>query len=444
MENEYRQIERMLYHNPIINMDEFPPLDDCELAIQDMESLTFDYFSNSLAYTYIRIHNGKWFVDIYFYFELNDQIHKEHFIIAPGFQMTEEDEKSFLVFLTTDMILFKDRVCEDYVGEIAKAAPELNIKDYKNISIALSHTYFASFRSGIREQLFKAGLEYVAMEIDFLDGWNIIGRNVEEAFDIPIKLLRKLNYHGGIENVLGTKYRKKNALMVYKQYHSILNNLDKVNEFQIYYLRECMKEEKVVDKKFLIELADLESGEDPEDEEYIDGYEVYGQIKEYQLLCDEVNGYEAIFPKYPSLAGNDYGRFYETYCILKSYVVHQTEFEREMEQYARKCKKYIYEDSDYIICIANSVKDIFEESNQQHNCLFYYLTSIIEGEMTVVFMREKTNRNKSLVTMEIDGDSIKQAKACCNASPSIKEMKFIEKFAKAKGLKYSGLEHAGG
>ena len=64
--------------------------------------------------------------------------------------------------------------------------------------------------------------------------------------------------------------------------------------------------------------------------------------------------------------------------------------------------------------------------------------------MTVVFMREKTNKNKSLVTMEIDGDSIKQAKACCNASPSIKEMKFIEKFAKAKGLKYSGLEHAGG
>ena len=46
---------------------------------------------------------------------LNNRINMKRFIIAPGFQMDEKDEKDFSVFVKADFILFNTRVCPDYV-----------------------------------------------------------------------------------------------------------------------------------------------------------------------------------------------------------------------------------------------------------------------------------------------------------------------------------------
>lgn len=433
----------MIYRNTTIDIAEFPSLDDFTLAIQRQESQNFKYLLNCLVYTYIREYNGKWFVDCYFYYEdlAYGKICMERFIIAPEFQMREERERRFLAFVNMDCILHNYRVCDNYVEEISKVAPELNMKHYNNIGTALCHTYFASFKSGIREQLFKAGLESIAMDLELINGCNIIAGNVEEAFNVPIKLLRKLNYHRGIENVLVSESGRNNAVTVYKNYHGILNDIDSLNEFQIHYLLECISKDEKVDKKLLKELAALESGWDEEGDEYVNGYDVYKQLREYQKLCDKVNCYKRIFPKYPSLAADDIERFYEINSFLKSYIEHEAEYAQKMKQYARECKKYIYEDSDYEICIAKSPKDILEESEHQHNCLYQNMLQIIGGEITIVFIRSKANRNKSLVTIEIKDGYIKQAASCCNKPPTLKEMRFIEKFAKEKGLIYNGLEH---
>ena len=179
-----RQIERMIYPNFTLSIADYPLLDRNVFEAQELESLAFDYSTNSLCYTYIREYNGGWFVDIYYYYAsyLNNRINMKRFIIAPGFQMDDKDEADFSVFTKADFILFNTRVCPDYVKEISDMAPDINMKPYKNVGFALFYTYYASFRSGIRELLLKAGLEYVAIDVSTVAGWNMIASNIEDAF----------------------------------------------------------------------------------------------------------------------------------------------------------------------------------------------------------------------------------------------------------------------
>lgn len=439
-----RRIERMFFNNPTINAEDYPPLEEALFEIQEMESMTFDYSFDSLCYIYVRDHNERWFVDVYCYYASYEDniIHMKRFVIVPGCQMTEKDEENFFAFVNSNCVMFNTRTCRDYIKKINYLAPDIHIKTYKDIGLALFHTYYASFRSGIRELLLKAGLEYIAIDLSYVDGWNIIARNIEDAFGVPIKLLRKLNYHGGIEKIVSGEQIRDSAVMVYKKFNSILNDVETINEFQIYYMNQCADYERSVDKKLLRELADLESGWDPDAEEYINGFDVYNQLMEYQELCNEVGCCKTIFPRYPSLAMEDMERFYETYRLLRSYIEYEEKFDERMRKYYQACIKYVYENSEYEIIAPSSIKDILEESECQHNCLYQYVMEIIEGRMTVLFMRNKAKRKKSLVTIEIDKGVIKQARAACNHSPAIKEMEFIDAWAKVKGLKYHDYEQA--
>lgn len=427
-----RQIERMFFRNPTLSIDAYPLLDKDLFEIQELESLAFDYTENSLCYTYIREFNRTWFVDIYFYYVdyYDKQINKRRFIIAPGFQMNEKEEKAFLAFVRMNFVLFNTRVCDDYVQEISYVEPGINMKSYKDNGLALFHTYFASFRSGIRELLLKAGLEYVAMDVSAVDGWNIIATNIEEAFNLPLSLLRKLNYPGGLQNSISNDLCKNELVMTYRKFHSILNDIVTINEFQIVYLKDCFNHDETVDKRLLVELADLESGWDYDSDDFIDGYEVYEDVLRYHSL----NQYKNIFPQYPSLAVENIDRFYEVYHLLRTYMEHEEEFDCMMKRYSEKNKKYRYCDGEYEIIIPETIKDILEESEHQHNCLYQSVMEILVQDMVVVFMREQLKKNESLVTIEVGEQEILQVKACCNRNPSRKQMRFIDKFAREKGL----------
>ena len=119
-----RQIERMFFHNSTLSIDDYPLLDRDLFEIQELESLAFDYSVKRLCYTYIREFNGNWFVDVYLYYVayFDNQINKRRFIIAPGFQMDDRDEKDFLTFVRMHCVLFNTR----YVLIMCKTYPMWN------------------------------------------------------------------------------------------------------------------------------------------------------------------------------------------------------------------------------------------------------------------------------------------------------------------------------
>ena len=302
------------------------------------------------------------------------------------------------------------------------------------------HTYFAAHKSGVRNELIKIqGVEQISLYLHEISGWNMIATRLKDLFQeqLPLGLLRKLNSYNSIMTILATKKGRQNAVTVYKQYHSLLNDVSELNEFQIQYMLKKKKKKIKINKRFLKYLSELESRYDYEVDAYVDGFVVYKQLIEYQKLYGKIKRkYNKIsFPQYPNYT--DYDRFYELLHLLKKYVNNEN-VDEVMADYCKKVtKKYSYRDDVYSIIVPKTPIDVLDESGQQHNCLYQCIDEIICGEKTIVFMRENLNPQKSLVTIEIEEDSfISQAKGFGNRKVSDSEKEFLFKFAKEKSLVY--------
>ena len=435
--------------SPIINVNDFPALDNELLEKQELERRSFDYRENNLCYVYIREHNKKnCFLDIYFYHNNYEAsyVDRRRFIIAPGSRMEEVDERCLVSWLVkkSKSVVFVTPDCDDFIGEMSFITPEIHLKSYTDIGMALFHIYFASFKSGIKELLLKASLEWIALDITFLDDWDFITfQNIETAFNMPLPLLRKFNYSGGIKSVLSNTDVMSNTISVYKRYHSILNDIQTLNEFQILYLKECLEDNKRVDKKLLKELSELQSVLDCEVSEYVDkydGYEVYEKIKKYRMLWEKVNINYRFFKKYPSIKKIEEVEYFNAqFNLIQSFIGHEDEFDQKIKKYACEMSVYRYQNEEYVVLTPQNVKCLIDETEYQHNYLIYYIMEIINGNKTVIFMRDKKERNKPLITIlinKVDG-TIEQAKGRCNRSLSEKECDFIEKYAKEKKLEFN-------
>lgn len=77
-----------------------------------------------------------------------------------------------------------------------------------------------------------------------------------------------------------------------------------------------------------------------------------------------------------------------------------------------------YEDDDYIIYPATSIRDLVDESRQQKNCVRTYCELMADNKSQIYFMRKKTELGKSLVTIEVKGTTIVQARIKYNQLPS--------------------------
>jgi hypothetical protein len=75
------------------------------------------------------------------------------------------------------------------------------------------------------------------------------------------------------------------------------------------------------------------------------------------------------------------------------------------------------------------------------NCLANYIRIHSEGDTTILFIRKCSFPDTSFVAMEISNGKIIQVRARFNTNPGDEVMKFVEEFAKAKGL-VMGFEEA--
>lgn len=439
MRDKIRAIERIIYPNQIMNKDKFPPIDSLNAAIMEMESYVFDFSCWWLCYIYVRENESGWFVDVYFYMmNENNKLEIKRFIIAPGYAMHEDEEEEFLYLSRAGFMVFNERVCGCVYSELDEIAPELHLVEYKDFGKMLHHIYFASFRSGIRELLFKAGgLDEIAMSLSTVDDWDLMGKNVSQAFNhIPYKMLKKLNSQNAVLTILHSEDTRTKAKEIYEKYHVMLNDINQINEFQFRYLNECMADNIVLPNKHILkELANLKSGWSEDIGEDIDGHEIYNKFMYYQELINKMDKYKSVFPRYPSLAEQD--RFWELLQILELYIKQEAVVDKRLLELS--CiwnERYFYEDDRYVIVVPKGIEDILQESEHMHNCLYSYVLPIMNGSTTVVFMRDKKKPMNSLVSVEIKEGSINQALQCCNKEITPIQKAFLKSFAKKKGLKY--------
>ena len=102
-----------------------------------------------------------------------------------------------------------------------------------------------------------------------------------------------------------------------------------------------------------------------------------------------------------------------------------------LEKYAEEMREKLYfSDGDYEVVIPKCVEDFRKESEQQHNCVLRcYLEPTLERRTNIVFIRSKSNLEKSMVTCEVNRNGeIWQYLAACNSTPSCPLLEFKKKY----------------
>jgi hypothetical protein len=95
-----------------------------------------------------------------------------------------------------------------------------------------------------------------------------------------------------------------------------------------------------------------------------------------------------------------------------------------------------YKTRDYSIVLPQSSMDIVDEGINLSHCVAEYVDRVVNGDTYICFLRETEDRDKSLVTLEVKNNALKQAKGFGNRKITEDEEKFLKKWCAAKQLDY--------
>lgn len=99
-----------------------------------------------------------------------------------------------------------------------------------------------------------------------------------------------------------------------------------------------------------------------------------------------------------------------------------------------KYKSKIYKNKKYRIIAPQEPSDVIKEGKAMANCVASYIDDIIKEKCKIYFMRSTENSNKSLITIEVRGDKIVQAKSFANRRIDDESRIFITEWANKRDL----------
>jgi hypothetical protein len=120
---------------------------------------------------------------------------------------------------------------------------------------------------------------------------------------------------------------------------------------------------------------------------------------------------------------------------------HKIKVDEEQEEiFAKRYEGFtpwVDEKKNYTVIAPATTADVQKEGDSLNHCVASYIKRVINDECRIFFLRENKHIETSLVTLELRGDKICQARGKHNRSVSEDERFAIYKFAKAKSYKVS-------
>ena len=180
---------------------------------------------------------------------------------------------------------------------------------------------------------------------------------------------------------------------------------------------------------------------------FFDICERYGYTTKSLLnYIDYLVTYEAINIEYPRQVLNDIAdncnmlsqmsNKYDKYPrhFLTSHRITSRTYSRWKQQFneelfaKRVNKKMETTIGDYKFIYPKTTQDIKNEAVQQSNCVASYIDRVINGQCDIILMRKKNDIENSLVTVEIRGGKVVQARQRFNESVNESEQKALDKY----------------
>lgn len=123
-------------------------------------------------------------------------------------------------------------------------------------------------------------------------------------------------------------------------------------------------------------------------------------LRRYFEHCEYLN-------KKPKKTHNITTEIYNTYMEYKIAKDKMAEENLRKHQLSNS-KKIFFENEKYITLIPTTIEEIKTEAKRQNNCLESYIDDIANGRTSIVFIRDKSDIEQSLITCEIRGGTIRQ------------------------------------
>jgi hypothetical protein len=159
---------------------------------------------------------------------------------------------------------------------------------------------------------------------------------------------------------------------------------------------------------------------------YIEPFEAIEWDEAIRTLCDYYDMASKIgrnVKKYPKYLNSMHDIINANYNAYKRYYD-----EKKFKELANE--KLIYEGKKFCIIIPTTTKDIIREGTDLNHCVGSYVDKILEKKCYIMFLREKEKKEESLVTVELIGKDITQAKGSYNRSLTPEEREFLEEYCK--------------
>lgn len=161
--------------------------------------------------------------------------------------------------------------------------------------------------------------------------------------------------------------------------------------------------------------------------DYLCGYEalpvigwhhVLGELKDYARMARAMSHK---FEKYPKNFLTVHKITSRNYNRLKAHydeIAFQNRYDKSLEKRI----------DDYVFIYPKHTDEIRDEAVQQGNCVASYIEGVIEGKCHILFMRKREDPEKSVVTIEVRGDKVVQAKGKFNRETTYNEVEIIQKY----------------
>ena len=152
--------------------------------------------------------------------------------------------------------------------------------------------------------------------------------------------------------------------------------------------------------------------------EAVDGRMIPYDLKDNDRMMSSIS---SKFEKYPNHLLTTH------HIVIRNYKRMKQKFSNEMfQKRVDNSLAFIYK--EYQVVVPQCPQDIKDEAVQQNNCVASYIDRVIEVSCNIVFLRNKANLDKSLITVEIRDGKIVQAKAAYNQEPNEEQLKVLDEY----------------
>jgi len=164
--------------------------------------------------------------------------------------------------------------------------------------------------------------------------------------------------------------------------------------------------------------------------QYIDNLMTYEALSGFNFticeLLDYCNMMNKISPKYEKYPKN----------FLTTHKIATRNYNRLKEQFIEADFKKVrdlsfeYTYNNYKVIYPQTTQDIKDEAVQQNHCVASYIQNVIDGKTHILFLREKDNIEKSLITLEVKNYRVVQARGKFNRDATSEEQFIINMYNK--------------